>query len=71
MCSGGGGSYTAPKVDPTPTTVTPTDESATTAAVNKEQRRKKGRSATMLSNDRGTLLTEDTSTNSNVRRTLG
>lgn len=69
MCSGGG-SYTAPKVDPVPTAVTPDDTAAST--INKEQRRKRGKSATVLSNDRGTLLSNLTGSDSgNVRKTLG
>lgn len=73
MCSGGGSIYTPPKVDPAPTTVVPTDEAATTAAISKEQERKKGRSATVLSSDRNSLLSSLGNSNgdSGVRRTLG
>ena len=47
-------SYTAPKVDPTPTTVQSSDVDTTTAT--QQQRRKRGRSSTQLSSDRDTIL---------------
>ena len=69
MCVGGGHStpsYTAPKVDPAPTTVSSadvgTDQTASTS-----QKRRRGHSSTELSTDRDTILGATGST----RSTLG
>lgn len=55
MCTGGGGSYTPPKVDPPPTTVQVSDVGSNDGAA-QAQKRKHGRASTMLSSDRDTIL---------------
>lgn len=57
MCSGGGGgdNYTPPKVDPAPSVVQPSDVGSKDSAA-KAQKRRHGRSSTMLSSDRDTIL---------------
>lgn len=69
MCVGGGHStpsYTAPKVDPAPTTVSSADVGTDQTASN-SQRRRRGRGSTELSTDRDTILGSAGST----RSTLG
>lgn len=70
MCSGGGGggSYTPPKVDPAPTAVQSSDIGSQDNA-SKAQKRRHGRSSTMLSSDRDTIL--GTLANGGGRTTLG
>lgn len=69
MCSGGGGgSYTAPKVDPAPTTVQSSD--IDTSSTQTQQRRRRGRSSTMLSTDRNTIL-GSLANSDGTRNTLG
>ena len=55
MCTGGGGSYTPPKVDPAPTVVQSSDVGSNDGAT-QSQKRKHGRASTMLSSDRDTIL---------------
>ena len=58
MCtggSGGGASYTSPKVDPAPTAVQSSDIGSQDNA-SASQRRRRGRASTMLSSDRDTIL---------------
>lgn len=55
MCTGGGGSYTPPKVDPAPTVVQSSDVGSNDGAT-QSQKRKRGRASTMLSSDRDTIL---------------
>lgn len=54
MCTGKKASYSAPKVDPAPTTVQPADVEADTTTP--ERKRRRGRSSTELSTDRDTIL---------------
>ena len=70
MCSGGGGggNYTPPKVDPAPTVVQSSDIGSGDTASN-AQKRRHGRSSTMLSSDRDTIL--GTLANGGGRTTLG
>lgn len=67
MCTGGGGSYTPPKVDPAPTVVQSSDVGSNDGAT-QSQKRKHGRASTMLSSDRDTILGGATG---NGRTTLG
>lgn len=67
MCTGGGGSYTPPKVDPAPTVVQSSDVGSNDGAT-QSQKRKHGRASTMLSSDRDTILGGATS---GGRTTLG
>lgn len=55
MCGGGGGSYTAPKIDPVPTVVNSTVDNGDRSATN-AQRRKRGASNNAVSTDRDTIL---------------
>jgi len=71
MCtggSGGGASYTPPKVDPAPTSVQSSDIGSGDSAA-KAQKRRHGRASTMLSSDRDTIL--GTLTGNGGRTTLG
>ena len=71
MCSGGGGggSYTPPpKVDPAPTMVQSSDIGSKDSASG-SQKRRRGRSSTMLSGDRETIL--GTLSGNGGRTTLG
>ena len=70
MCSGGGGGgYTPPpKVDPAPTPVQSSDAGVKDNASG-AQRRRRGRSSTMLSSDRDTIL--GTLAGGGSRTTLG
>lgn len=68
MCSGGGGSYTAPKVDPAPTAVQSSD--VDTSSASESQKRKRGRRSTMLSDDR-TLISSASTGDNTTRNTLG
>lgn len=68
MCThSSGGSYTAPKVDPAPTTVQSSDVGTEKEATT--QRRKRGHSSTELSTDRQSIL--GNLINSSGRNTLG
>ena len=78
MCSGGGGGgYTvqrveAPKVDPAPQVVTGNE--VDTGNEVKKERRRRGRSTTMLSSDRDTILgtlAGGNSASASGRNTLG
>lgn len=71
MCtggSGGGASYTPPKVDPAPTAVQSSDIGSGDSAA-KAQKRRHGRASTMLSSDRDTIL--GALTGNGGRTTLG
>lgn len=59
-------SYTAPQVDPAPTTVSSADVGTDQSAA-ANQRRRRGRSSTELSTDRDTIL----GASGNTRSTLG
>jgi len=54
MCTSKAPSYSAPKVDPAPTTVQAADVDTTAATTT--QRRKRGRGSNQLSTDRDTIL---------------
>lgn len=69
MCSGGGGSYSAPKVDPAPTNVN-TESPIDTESSQSSQRRKRGRNSNSLSSDRSTIL-GSLASNNGGRNTLG
>lgn len=75
MCSGGGGgSYSAPKVDPVPTVVQSSDTGVDTSAGNR-QKRKRGAMANTLTQDRAaeaaSILGGATNTGAGTRKTLG
>ena len=69
MC-GGGGSYSAPKTDPVPTTVQSADVDVDTSVGNK-QRKKRGSGNNNLSNDRSILGGLTSGGSSVTRTTLG
>jgi hypothetical protein len=74
MCGGGGGgSYEAAKVDPTPTTVTGVTDvsSASDRTATEQQRRKRGYRSNAVSTDRGTILGSVTDSLNGYRKTLG
>lgn len=69
MCSGGGGGYTAAKVDPAPTTVTASDIGSD--SVQKKNKNKHNRSSNTLARDRGTILGSLGTGSADTTSTLG
>jgi hypothetical protein len=56
MCSGGGGGYTPPRIDPAPTVVRNSDVQADSGKNERKERRRVNRESTIRSLDRDTIL---------------